>query len=199
MTGITGYDAHAPPRPFPHHVDRLTRGVIDYDSGNPVRTWRMGRSDSRRPLRRGLFASSWNDGRRRYPRVRRTNGGADIGHDPHGHDCPAGNSQRAWTRIERCTGIEPASSVWKTETLTVVLTPRKKRNPRTRFTLIFSSGFLSGHLGPRTRTSTHRGWRAVHLHQCPAWSRVMITCPCVRLTEDSLQRRPVGTPMVSIF
>lgn len=52
MTGITGYDAHAPPRPFPHHVDRLTRGVIDYDSGNPVRTWRMGRSDSRRPFRR---------------------------------------------------------------------------------------------------------------------------------------------------
>lgn len=52
MTRITGYDAHAPPRPFPHHVDRLTRGVIDYDSGNPVRTWRMGRSDSRRPFRR---------------------------------------------------------------------------------------------------------------------------------------------------
>lgn len=122
-----------------------------------------------------------------------------IGHESHGHGFPAGNSQRAWNRIERCTGIEPASSVWKTETLTVVLTPRKKRNPRTRFTLIFSSGFLSGHLGPRTRTSIHRGWRAVHLHQCPAWSRVMITCPCVRLTEDSLQRRPVGTPMVSIF
>lgn len=47
-----------------------------------------------------------------------------IGHDPHGHDCPAGNSQRAWNRIERCTGIEPASSVWKTEALTVVLTPQ---------------------------------------------------------------------------
>lgn len=47
-----------------------------------------------------------------------------IGHDPHGHDCTAGNSQRAWNRIERCTGIEPASSVWKTEALTVVLTPQ---------------------------------------------------------------------------
>lgn len=47
-----------------------------------------------------------------------------IGHDPHGHDCPAGNSQRAWNRIERCTGIEPASSVWKTEALTIVLTPQ---------------------------------------------------------------------------
>ena len=119
------------------------------------------------------------------PRVCRTNGGAVIGHESHGHDCPAGNSLRAWNRIERCTGIEPASSVWKTEALTIVLTPRK-RNPRTRFTLIFSSGFLSGHLGPRTRTSTHRGWRAVHLHQCPAWPRVMIACPCVRLTEDSV-------------
>lgn len=47
-----------------------------------------------------------------------------VGHDPHGHDCPAGNSQRAWNRIERCTGIEPASSVWKTEALTIVLTPQ---------------------------------------------------------------------------
>lgn len=47
-----------------------------------------------------------------------------IGHESHGHGFPAGNSQRAWNRIERCTGIEPASSVWKTETLTVVLTPQ---------------------------------------------------------------------------
>lgn len=47
-----------------------------------------------------------------------------IGHDPHGHGFPAGNSQRAWNRIERCAGIEPASSVWKTEALTVVLTPQ---------------------------------------------------------------------------
>lgn len=37
---------------------------------------------------------------------------------------PPGNSQRAWNRIERCTGIEPASSVWKTEALTIVLTPQ---------------------------------------------------------------------------
>lgn len=33
-------------------------------------------------------------------------------------------SRRAWNRIERCTGIEPASSAWKTEALAVVLTPR---------------------------------------------------------------------------
>lgn len=31
-----------------------------------------------------------------------------IGHESHGHGFPAGNSQRAWNRIERCTGIEPA-------------------------------------------------------------------------------------------
>lgn len=32
-----------------------------------------------------------------------------IGHESHGHGFPAGNSQRAWNRIERCTGIEPGS------------------------------------------------------------------------------------------
>lgn len=165
-------------KPFPHWADRLYR----------IRT---------NPSDRELFASS----------THRLMGADDIrvsveqteariiGHESHGHDFPAGNSQRAWNRIERCTGIEPASPAWKAGALTVVLTPRK-RNPRTRFTLIFSSGFLSGRYGPRTRTSTHRGWRAVHLHQRPAWPRVMIACPCVRLTEDSLQRRPVGTPTV---
>lgn len=81
-----------------------------------------------------------------------------VGHDPHGHDCPAGNSQRAWNRIERCTGIEPASPAWKAGALTIVLTPRKGIHGR--FTLFFFSGFLSGHLGPRTRTATHSGWRA---------------------------------------
>lgn len=45
-------------KPFPHWADRLYR----------IRT---------NPSDGGLFASSWNDGRRRYPRVRRTNGGAD--------------------------------------------------------------------------------------------------------------------------
>lgn len=155
MTRITGYDAHAPPRPFPHHVDRLTRGVIDYDSGNPVRTWRMGRSDSRRPLRRGLFASSWNDGRRRYPRVRRTNGGADHRTRVAWSWLPRRELPRAWNRIERCTGIEPASSAWKAEALTVVLTPQTGiRRHRIR------SGFPSGRHGIRTRISTHRGWRA---------------------------------------
>lgn len=58
-----------------------------------------------------------------------------VGHDPHGHDCPAGNSQRAWNRIERCTGIEPASPAWKAGALTIVLTPRKGIHGR--FTLFF--------------------------------------------------------------
>ena len=78
-----------------------------------------------------------------------------IGHESHGHGFPAGNSQRAWNRIERCTGIEPASSAWKAEALTVVLTPQTGiRRHRIR------SGFPSGRHGIRTRISTHRGWRA---------------------------------------
>lgn len=108
MTGITGYDAHAPPRPFPHPVGRLTRGVIDYDSGNPVRTWRMGRSDSRRPSDGGC---SHHPGMMGAGDIRVSVEQTEariIGHESHGHGFPAGNSQRAWNRIERCTGIEPA-------------------------------------------------------------------------------------------
>ena len=80
------------------------------------------------------------------------------------------------SRRELPTGMESYRAVYGNRTRITGLEDRgadhcvntAKRNPRTRFTLIFFfSGFLSGHLGPRTRTSTHRGWRAVHLHQCP--------------------------------
>lgn len=37
---------------------------------------------------------------------------------------PPGTPNGHGNRIERCTGIEPASSVWKTEALTIVLTPQ---------------------------------------------------------------------------
>lgn len=78
-------------KPFPHWADRLYR----------IRT---------NPSDRELFASS----------THRMMGADDIrvsveqteariiGHESHGHGFPAGNSQRAWNRIERCTGIEPA-------------------------------------------------------------------------------------------
>lgn len=42
MTGITGCDAHAPPRPFPQPVGRLTSSVIDHAAGNLFRTGRIG-------------------------------------------------------------------------------------------------------------------------------------------------------------
>ena len=88
-----------------------------------------------------------------------------IGHDPHGHDCPAGNSQRAWNRIEQCTGIEPASSVWKTEALTIVLTPQTGiRTPYQKAdSLADATGFEPG--------SPPTGGGVLPLHQRPA--RVM--------------------------
>lgn len=94
-----------------------------------------------------------------------------IGHDPHGHDCPAGNSQRAWNRIERCTGIEPASSVWKTEALTIVLTPQTGiRTPYQKAdSLADATGFEPG--------SPPTGVACCPLHQRPAWLRVMIVRP----------------------
>lgn len=94
-----------------------------------------------------------------------------IGHDPHGHDCPAGNSQRAWNRIERCTGIEPASSVWKTEALTIVLTPQTGiRTPYQKAdSLADATGFEPG--------SPPTGGGVLPLHQRPAWLRVMIVRP----------------------
>ncbi len=42
MTGITGRGAHAPPKPFPHPVVRLTRDTVAHVSGNLVRTRRIG-------------------------------------------------------------------------------------------------------------------------------------------------------------
>lgn len=125
-------------KPFPHWADRLYR----------IRT---------NPSDKELFASS----------THRMMGAGDIrvsveqteariiGHESHGHGFPAGNSQRAWNRIERCTGIEPASSVWKTETLTVVLTPQTGiRTPYQKAdSLADATGFEPG--SPPTG-----GWRA---------------------------------------
>lgn len=189
MTRITGYDAHAPPRPFPHPVDRLTRGVIDYDSGNPVRTWRMGRSDSRRPLRRGLFASSWNDGRRRYPRVRRTNGGADH------------RTRVAWSwlpRRELPTGMESYRAVYGNRTRITGVEDRgadrcantANRNPQTPYqkadSLADATGFEPG--------SPPTGGGVLPLHQRPARVMNSVRSP----SRDSSGWRPAMDSVVRI-
>ena len=112
MTGITGAETPCSSRPFPHPVGRLTRNAVARVPGNLSRTGRMGRSDSRRPLRRGLFASSWNDGRRRYPRVRRTNGGADH------------RTRSTWSwlpRRELPTGMESYRAVYGNRTRIISL------------------------------------------------------------------------------
>ena len=112
MTGITGAEPPCSSRPFPHPVGRLTRDAVAHVSGNLCALGGMGRSDSRRPLRRGLFASSWNDGRRRYPRVRRTNGGADH------------RTRIAWSwlpRRELPTGMESYRAVYGNRTRIISL------------------------------------------------------------------------------
>lgn len=42
MTGITGLNPHAPPRPFPQPVGRLTRNAVAHVPGNLSRTGRIG-------------------------------------------------------------------------------------------------------------------------------------------------------------
>lgn len=101
-----------------------------------------------------------------------------IGHESHGHGFPAGNSQRAWNRIERCTGIEPASPVWKTGG-TDRCANTANRNPQTPYqkadSLADATGFEPG--------SPPTGGGVLPLHQRPA--RVMNS---VR----SLSRDPSG-------
>lgn len=95
-----------------------------------------------------------------------------IGHESHGHGFPAGNSQRAWNRIERCTGIEPASPVWKTGG-TDRCANTANRNPQTPYqkadSLADATGFEPG--PPPT------GGGVLPLHQRPARLRVMIVRP----------------------
>lgn len=103
-----------------------------------------------------------------------------IGHDPHGHDCPAGNSQRAWNRIERCAGIEPASPVWKTGG-TDRCANTANRNPHTvseADSLADAAGFEPG--------SPPTGGGVLPLHQRPA--RVMNSVRS--LSRDSSGWRP---------
>ena len=164
MTGITGCDAHAPPRPFPQPVGRLTSSVIDHAAGNLFRTGRIGFI--------GFAPTLPTEGRSHHPPIGRwapAVSACPSNERRRGHRTrlswswlPTGNPRWAWNRVGRCAGVEPASSVWKTEALTVAPAPRKG-NPRTPF----FSGFPSGRHGTRTRISTHRGWRAVHYTNAP--------------------------------